>query len=297
MMSSVETWAGSGPVHFASGGGVETSSERIIAGYRLLEKIGRGSMGVVFRAVPLEGGEPVAIKLLPEELAKDAELVERFRREASSAAQLEHPNITRVLGFGNEGRDLFMVMELLDGADLATQVASGQAGDLRTKLSTMTQVASGMAFVHHRGVVHRDLKPANIHVKPGGVAKIMDFGLVRLSDSEMTRTGMVMGSPAYMAPEQIRGNRADACSDVFSLGAVFYELLTARRAFAGKGLAQVMMAVVNAQPERLASAAPGVPAPLARIVERCLCKLPAERYQTAGELHAALEVAQQVYAG
>jgi serine/threonine-protein kinase len=274
---------------------LETWENRVIGGYRLTEKIGRGAMGVVYRAEPLRGGASVAVKLLQGELANDPELVERFRREANSAAELEHPNITRVLDFGDESGELFMVMEYLDGADLSKLVETGSAGDLVDRLAIMTQVAAGMAFVHAHGLVHRDLKPGNIHVKPDGRARIMDFGLVRLSDSEMTRTGMVMGSPAYMAPELIRGEKADARSDVFSLGAVYYELLAGRRAYPGKGVTQVLMAVMSSEPASLASVAPEVPTPLARIVERCLRKSAALRYQSAGELYAALEVAQLVY--
>ena len=269
--------------------------ERVVGGYRLVARLGQGSMGVVYRGVGPDDGPPVAVKVLPAELASDAELVERFRREADSAAAMPHPNITRVLGFGNEGKELFMVMEMLDGADLATLIEQGRAGSLAQRLSVMTQVASGMSYVHAHGLVHRDLKPGNIHVLPDGCAKIMDFGLVRLSDSEMTRAGTAMGSPAYMAPEIVRGEIADSRTDVFSLGACFYELLAGKRAFPGKGLSQVLMAVVMSEPEPLATVAPDVPAPLASIVRRALNKNAGYRYQTAGELHAALEVAQEVY--
>jgi serine/threonine-protein kinase len=189
-----------------------------------------------------------------------------------------------------------MAMELLDGHDLRTLIKSGAAGDLVTRIGIMTQAAQGMAAVHDLGLVHRDLKPANIHVRSDGVVKIMDFGLVRLEDSEMTATGMVMGSPLYMCPEHIKGHKADARADVFSLGAVFYELLTGRKAFAGKGLTQIMMNVLSTDPTPLPQLAPEVPPPLAHVVERCLKKDPLARYQTAGELAAALEVLYDVYA-
>jgi serine/threonine protein kinase len=266
-----------------------------VGGYRLVERIGQGAMGVVYRGLGPQDAVPVAVKVLPAELAADPELVERFRREAEAAARTPHPNITRVLGFGNEGQQLFMVMEMLDGADLKTLIEEGRTGGLAERLSVMAQVAAGVAYIHAYGLVHRDLKPANVHVMRDGCAKIMDFGLVRLSDSDMTRAGTAMGSPAYMAPEIVRGETASARSDVFSLGSCFYELLAGRRAFPGKGLTQVLMAVMSSEPEPLATAAPDVPAPVARIVERALRKDPGYRYQSAGELHAALEVAHQVY--
>jgi serine/threonine-protein kinase len=253
-------------------------------------------MGVVYRAEDPVGGMDVAIKVMAGEASSDEELVERFRREAFSAASLDHPNITRVYDFGEEGGQIYMAMELLEGSDLKHVIESGSTGDLRQQLSTMLQVASGMAFVHAQGLVHRDLKPGNIHVKPDGEVKIMDFGLVRFADSNMTRTGLVMGSPSYMSPEVIRGSKADARSDIFALGAVFYELLVGSRAFAGKSLSQIISAIMTAEPEPLAVCAPMVPPPVAWIVERCLKKEPGHRYQTAGELHAALEVAYQAYA-
>jgi serine/threonine-protein kinase len=265
-----------------------------IGKYRILGKLGRGAMGVVYRA-QADGGEPVALKVMAAELSSDAELVERFRREADAAAKLQHPNITRVLDFGESDKQLYMAMELLDGSDLKTLIEGSGAGGFHRQLSVMAQASAGMAFVHAGGFVHRDLKPANIHVKADGRVKIMDFGLVRPDDSNMTRTGMVMGSPSYMAPELIRGQKADTRSDVFALGAVYYELITGKRAFPGKGLTQIMMAIVSSDPEPLSATAPEVPAPVSSIVSRCLKKPLAERYQSAGEVHAAFEVACQVY--
>jgi eukaryotic-like serine/threonine-protein kinase len=259
--------------------------------YRLIEAIGRGSMGVVYRAQDPGSGAEVAVKLLAAGADTDPELPARFRREAMAASQLLHPNITRVYDFGEEGGHLYMAMELLEGADLSMLIQQGRTGGLADKVSLMAQVGSGMAFVHARGIVHRDLKPGNIHVRADGQVKIMDFGLVRVGDSNMTATGMVLGSPSYMSPELIRGQKADTRSDVFSLGATFYELLSGRRAFPGKSITQIMMAILGPDPEPLAAVAPDVPAPVAAIVQRCLRKEPAHRYQTAGELHAALEVA------
>jgi serine/threonine protein kinase len=241
-------------------------------------------------------GRQVALKVMAAELSGDAELVERFRREAMAAAALVHPNVTQVYDFGENGHQLYMAMELLSGSDLKGLVDRKELGDLAWRLRIMLKVADAMGFVHSRNIVHRDLKPGNIQVMPNGSPKIMDFGLVRIGDSSMTRTGMVMGSPSYMSPEQLKGDKADARSDVFSLGAVFYELLAGQRAFGGKGIAQIMMAVLQSEPPPLEQVAPGTPLPLVAIVERCLRKDVAVRYQSAGELHAAIEVAHAVYA-
>jgi eukaryotic-like serine/threonine-protein kinase len=278
---------------------VTEGDQRTIGRYRLVQRIGRGAMGTVYQAVDSDSGTSVALKVMAAELSGDAELIERFRREALAAADLDHPNITRVYDFGEEGQQLYMAMELLQGADLKELIDQRRFGDITWKVRVMTEVASGMAFVHSKNLVHRDLKPGNIHVTRDGLppaaplaaaVKIMDFGLVRLGDSNMTRTGMVLGSPAYMAPEQLRGDKADSRTDVFALGAVFYELLSGSRAFGGKGITQIMMNVLQNERAPLAQSAPDVPARLVHIVERCLRKLPVERYQTAGELHAALEV-------
>jgi serine/threonine protein kinase len=271
-------------------------SPRTIGPYELVQKIGHGAMGTVYEAVHAESKRPVALKVMASELLGDAELIERFRREAMSAADLDHPNITQVYDFGEDGEQLYMAMELLHGTDLKVVLEQPGTRDLAFKLRVMVQVASGMAFVHSRRLVHRDLKPGNIRISHEGDAKIMDFGLVRVTDSNITRTGMIMGSPAYIAPEQLKGQKADARGDIFALGAVYYELLAGRRAFPGKGITQVMMAVLANQRAPLAEAAPEVPRTLVVIVERCLCPRPDERYQTAGELHAALEIAQLVHA-
>jgi serine/threonine-protein kinase len=275
---------------------VKLEPNAFIGPYKILDKLGRGTMGQVFRAVDTDG-QAWAIKVMAQELADEPELVERFQREAMAAALLDHPNVTRVHDFGEEERRLYMVMELLRGQDLKALIESKQPLPLQQKLSIMVQVGAGMAYVHARNIVHRDLKPANIHVQPNGQAKIMDFGLVRVGDSNMTRTGAVMGSPAYMSPEVLMGGRADARSDVFSLGAAFYELLAGHRAFAGKGIADIMMNVLQREPQPLDGVTPRVPPGVVFVIEKCLRKDAGQRYQNATELHAALEVAYAAYAG
>jgi serine/threonine protein kinase len=259
-----------------------------IGKYTLGERLGRGAMGEVFRTIDPVRRHPVAIKVMAADLSGDAELVERFRREALAASRLDHPNITRVYDFGEQGNQLFMTMEMLDGSDLKVLIEQQAITSLAKKLDIMIQTCAGMGFVHALEIVHRDLKPGNIHIKPDGCVKIMDFGLVRLQDSNMTRAGVAMGSPCYMAPELVLGNKADPRADVFSLGSVFYELLAGRRAFAGKGMPQILMNVMNAEPVPLAQLAPDAPRKLAAAVEKCLRKDPAHRCQNAGLVHDEL---------
>jgi serine/threonine protein kinase len=267
-----------------------------IGKYKILEKIGQGAMGEVYRAHDPILNRYVAVKTISAELGADDQLRKRFQREAQSAARLNHPNIITVYDYGEEQGKIYMAMELLDGADLKQSIAKRAPLSLDDKLSVMAQVGAGMAFVHSRGMVHRDLKPGNIHVKPDGQVKIMDFGLARLGGSEMTRTGMVMGTPHYMSPEQVRGERADARSDVFALGCVFYELLTYRKPFDADSMHSVLFKVMQEDPPPVAEVAPGTPAVLGQVVERSMAKDASQRFQNAGEFRTALHRAMQAVA-
>jgi serine/threonine-protein kinase len=270
---------------------IEMSELGQLGNYRILERIGSGSMGEVFRAEDTGAGRQVALKVMFQSLSEDAELVERFRREAHAASLLVHPNITRVYESGQANGRLFMAMELLDGADLRGIIRADPPVPLEQKLQIMLDTCGGMAYVHALDMVHRDIKPGNIHIKSDWTVKIMDFGLVRLGDSVMTQAGSVMGSPSYMAPEIVRGEQADARTDVFSLGAVFYELLTGQRPFPGKQMHQVLMLVLSAEPKPLRELAPEVPAGVAEVVTKCLSKGRDERYTDAGPLRIALALA------
>ncbi len=258
--------------------------------YEVGAKIGQGAMGAVYRGRDPILARDVAIKTIAAPMgAVDLEIRERFLREAQSGARLNHPNIITVYDFGEEQDLLYMVMELLDGEDLKTIIARRAPLPLATKLDLIGQICGGLAFAHANGVVHRDLKPANIHVTAAGQVKILDFGLARLSASDLTRTGIVMGTPNYMSPEQVRGDRSDARSDVFSLGCVLYELLSGRRAFDADSMHAVLFKVMQAEPDPLEKVAPDVPVALGRILEKTLRKDPAERFRDAGELLAALQ--------
>jgi eukaryotic-like serine/threonine-protein kinase len=265
--------------------------------YDITAKIGQGAMGEVFKAHDPILNRFVAIKTMSAAIGTDDELRKRFLREAQSAARLNHPNIITLFDFGEDQGKIYMAMELLEGSDLKDIIASQNVTSLEDKLGFMEQICDGLAFAHMQEVVHRDLKPANIHVQPNGQIKIMDFGLARLGTSEMTRTGMVMGTPHYMSPEQVKGKRADFRSDIFSLGAVFYELLTGHKPFDAESLHAVLFQVMEHQPEDVRHWSPEVPNILVQVVDRALAKDPEQRYAHAGEMREALRLVRQVLSG
>jgi tetratricopeptide (TPR) repeat protein len=268
-----------------------------IGKYRIVGRIGQGAMGEVYRAQDPLLNRFVALKTISPSLSANAEFRERFLREARSAAALGHPNIVTIFDFGEEDGLSYMAMELLEGTDLREAIRARSLGHLGRRLAVMEQLAEGLAFAHGRGVVHRDLKPANVHLQPDGSVKILDFGLARIGTSDMTRTGTVMGTPHYMSPEQVRGERADARSDVFSLGGVFFEVLTYARAFEAPSVDQVLRRIVDGDKESLHRLAPDVPAPLLAVVERALEKDPDRRFDDAGRVVEALARARDALAG
>jgi serine/threonine protein kinase/tetratricopeptide (TPR) repeat protein len=265
--------------------------------YDITAKIGQGAMGEVYKAHDPILNRFVAIKTMSAAIGSDDELRKRFLREAQSAARLNHPNIITLFDFGEDHGKIYMAMELLEGSDLKDLIASHGIASLEDKLGFMEQICDGLGFAHMQEVVHRDLKPANIHVQPNGQIKIMDFGLARLGTSEMTRTGMVMGTPHYMSPEQVKGKRADFRSDIFSLGAVFYELLTGHKPFDAESLHAVLFQVMEHQPEDVRHWSPEVPNILVQVVDRALNKDPEQRYQHAGDMREALRLVRQVLSG
>lgn len=259
--------------------------------YAIVSKIGQGAMGEVFRARDVVLNRDVAVKTILADMGGDDTLRRRFQREAQSAARLNHPNIITVYDFGQEHERLYMAMELLEGQDLKQVIADGRLPTLSAKLDVMEQIAEGLAFAHQNDVIHRDLKPANVHLQPGGQVKIVDFGLARLSGSDMTRTGMIMGTPHYMSPEQVRGERVDARSDVFSVGCIFYELLTARKPFDSDSMHAVLFKVLQEDPAPVRQLLPDLPVVVEQVLERCLTKDPSERFQDAGALLDAMREA------
>jgi serine/threonine protein kinase len=268
-----------------------------IGKYKVLHELGRGSMGVVYKAHDPILNRFVAIKTISPSLGADSEARKRFLREAQSAARLNHPNIVTVYDLGEEQGRVYMAMELLEGQDLRQLIGNPAVAHLDDKLRIMEQVCDGLAFAHAKNVIHRDLKPANIHVQPNGSVKIMDFGLARLGPSEMTATGTSIGTPNYMSPEQVKGAKADARSDVFSMGTVFYELLTGRKAFDAGSLHSILRRVAESEPAPPRRFAPDLPETLVRLLERSMAKDAGHRFRNAGEMRLALVVVAQVLAG
>jgi Tol biopolymer transport system component len=265
--------------------------------YEIVALLGAGGMGEVYRARDTRLGRVAALKVLPAEIAADRERLARFESEARAASALNHPNIVTIYDVGQEGGTAWISMELVEGSTLREILVEGPL-PARRAVALAAQLADGLARAHEAGIVHRDFKPENIVVTKLGRAKILDFGLARFADSgaaalsqaptaaERTRPGTVMGTVGYMSPEQVHGLTADHRTDIFALGAVLYEMVAGRRAFAGKLPADVMMAILREDPPDLPpSASPG----LARIVKRCLEKNPEERFQSARDLAFALE--------
>jgi serine/threonine protein kinase/Tfp pilus assembly protein PilF len=268
--------------------------------YEIVELLGAGAMGEVYRARDTRLERDVAVKILPERLAQDQVALGRFQREAKAIAQLSHPNIVAIHDIGSEQGIHYVVMELLEGQTLG-KLLKRSALDWHGALDIAAALANGLAAAHARGVVHRDIKPENIFLAVGGGVKILDFGLARLNKpglpadpsaatiSVATQPGVLLGSIAYMSPEQVRGQPADARSDVFAFGCVLYEMVTGTRPFNGESTADVMAAILHGAPPGLTESGRERPAVLDRILARCLEKDPAKRYPSGTELLAALQ--------
>src|SRR6185436_11379983 len=212
------------------------SPERI-GRYQVIERIGRGAMGLVYRARDEVIGREVALKVLTADLEDDPEIRTRFHREAEAAASLSHPNIITIFDVGEDADRFFIVMELLRGATLKDFLKQGgETIGLERKLDLMAQLCAGLGAAHNASIYHRDIKPGNIFVRADGILKILDFGVARLASSSMTAAGFIVGTPDYMSPEQARGAEIDRRPDIFSLGGVFYFMLTGRKPFPANDL-------------------------------------------------------------
>ncbi|TAN20634.1 MAG: serine/threonine-protein kinase [Acidobacteria bacterium] len=263
--------------------------------YEIIAALGAGGMGEVYRARDPRLGREVAIKILPAAWARDAERLRRFETEARAAGQLNHPNILSVYDFSVHEGTPYLVTELLEGETLRERLTPPSALPARKAIEIAAQVARGLAAAHARGIVHRDLKPENIFLTRGGQAKILDFGLakvtapvsddaVTVAAGEVTSAGSVLGTAGYMAPEQVRGEAADARSDLFALGAILYEMVAGRRAFQKATAVETMSAVLKEEPAAAAVIDPA----LQRVLDHCLEKDPTARFQSARDLEFAL---------
>ena len=268
--------------------------------YEIVGPLGAGGMGEVYRAKDTRLGREVAIKVLPTSFADHPDRLARFEGEARAAGQLNHPNVLTVLDVGTEGGAPYLVMELLEGATLRERLEEG-APPPRKALEWASQIALGLAAAHEKGIVHRDLKPENVFITRDGRVKILDFGLARmvagpsgsgsaaLTALQATDPGTILGTVGYMSPEQVRGQPADARSDVFAVGVTLYEMLAGRRAFQRESPAETMAAILKEEPPELAETGRHVPMAADRIVRRCLEKRPEERFQSARDLAFALD--------
>lgn len=266
--------------------------------YRVLSKIGEGGMGAVYRAQDLMLDRPVALKTLKRFSFIDPERAKRFLQEARAASALNHPNIVTIHEAGEADGVHFIAMEYVDGETLDERIGKGPMGVVEA-LRIAIQIAAALEAAHAAGIVHRDLKPGNVMIAEDGRVKLLDFGLAKLNEDVLTSSeadaaprteeGAILGTAAYMSPEQAEGRAIDSRSDVFSFGSALYEMTTGKRAFAGESKVSVLAAVVQKQPEPLTAAAPDAPKELERLVQRCLRKAPQRRWQHMGDVRVALE--------
>ena len=265
-----------------------------IGRYRVVERIGRGTMGVVYAADDDTMGRRVAIKVMIGDLQDDPGLRERFYREAKVTSQLGHRNIITVFDLGEDNGHPFIVMELLKGLPLAHHLQTAAPG-LDAKIGLMEQICEGLHVAHCHGVTHRDIKPSNLFVQEDGTLKILDFGVARRASSSLTLSGLVVGTPEYISPEQALGNPVDARSDLFAAAGVFYFILTGRGPFSSPELPAVLNAVLHEDPPPITD--DQAPAPLRRIVMKALAKAPADRYQQCDDVLKELEQVRRASAG
>src|SRR5271154_1647856 len=289
------------------------SSGTKIGVYEVSSLLGVGGMGEVYRARDSKLGGDVALKVLPEAFARDAERMARFQREAKVLAALNHPNIASIYGLEDSGAIHALVMELVEGPTLADRIKVGASGapgvptgagpiPIDEALPIAKQICEGLEYAHERGIIHRDLKPANIKVTPEGTVKLLDFGLAKALENEVaaedigssptmtrmaTQAGIILGTAAYMSPEQARGKSADRRVDIWAFGCVLYEMLTGKMAFCGETVSDTLAAIIKDPPDW--SLLPAMPGRIRVLVQRCLQKDPRQRLQAIGDARISID--------
>lgn len=281
---------------------VTLTSGTKVGPYEIVARLGAGGMGEVYRATDTKLRRDVALKVLPEDFASDGQRMARFEREAQLLAALNHPHIAAIYSLEESGETRALVMELVEGPTLAERILQGPLS-LDEALSLARQVAEALEYAHERGIVHRDLKPVNLKVKPDGAVKVLDFGIAKaLQDgpattdisrsptltAAATRAGVILGTAAYMSPEQARGRTVDRRTDIWSFGCVLFEMLAGKLAFPGETVSDTLVAVITKEPEwsRLPA---GTPPRLRGLLRRCLEKNPSKRLQSMGDARIEIE--------
>src|SRR5512141_2865271 len=263
---------------------------RKVGSSRIVREIGRGGMGVVYEAFQEGLDRPVAVKALDMKLARSKEIIERFRREGRAYAKLRHEAIVQVHDLVDRDDGLYLVTEFVDGADLARVIHKGGALPADCVAVIGARIADALDYVHYNALLHRDVKPANVMASRDGEVKLMDFGIAKGEDDmSLTRAGMLIGSPSYMAPEVLAGGEVGPASDVWALGVTLYELLTGEKPFRGRDAEDLFAAIQRGKYRRVRALAPGCPRRLARAVERCVSQSPKDRFKSAGALARELD--------
>ena len=262
---------------------------RRLGKYELHQLLGEGAMGIVWKSYDTVLRRYVALKLLSASFRKTRDMQERFLREARAAGAIQHANIVTVYDLGEAEGQLYIAMELVEGRDLSDMIALRDPLALERKLDITIEVLDGLHFAHQRGVIHRDVKPSNVRVMTDGRIKIMDFGIARLQKAESTGSGSIVGTPTYMAPEQITNGAITPATDVFSVGCMLYELLCYQRPFEAESVHGVLYQVLTTEPRPLRTVAPSIPAALERVVAKAMNKVPHERYESAGQMMSMLQ--------